>query len=389
MLTRLPPREPWVPRAADDFVDSIGVTVYGADNAHFATIEQPALERLGVRHVRDWAGLPDQSAAQVAMLRQLAESGIRTHLIFEPRFDILPEHLAQLALSLGAALESVEGPNDNDANEIDLRPADVRQYMRELRAVIDEEGLSEQVALVDSLDLEPEDKGDLSSVLDYGNFERVRDRALPAPDLSEQKAQARLTCGGKPIMVTECGYSTIESETSVPEGVAAKYILRLLLGHFDQNIARTYLDELIDGPETDTVAFMAQGLLHIDGREKPAFGALQRLIALLEDPGEPFELAPLDIQLGDTSADLRSLLLQQRDGRYALVLWQEVESFDAARGAEREVGPRAVRVQLATPPRALAVHEPLHDDAPVMEASALNDFDVQVADHPVIVLIEP
>ncbi len=50
VLTRLPPREAWVPRAADDFVDSIGVTVLYADNAHFPTIEQPALERLGVRH---------------------------------------------------------------------------------------------------------------------------------------------------------------------------------------------------------------------------------------------------------------------------------------------------------------------------------------------------
>lgn len=120
VLTSLPPPEPRVPRAADDVVDSIGITVLYADNDHFATIELPALQRLGVRHVRDWALAPSTNAEQVAMLRMLGEGGIRSQLLFEPRFGVLPEHFAPIATALGDALEGVEGANDHDANDEDL-----------------------------------------------------------------------------------------------------------------------------------------------------------------------------------------------------------------------------------------------------------------------------
>jgi hypothetical protein len=386
VLTRLPPREPWVPRAADDFVDSIGLTVPRAGDARFDTVALPALATLGVRHIRDWALVPEESAAQATTLQALAAMGIRSHLIFEPRFGVEPEHFAQLAAQLGDALESVEGPNDNDANDVDLGTEQVVAYLRALRDAIDEAQLTERVALVDALDIDPVEKGNLAEVLDYGNFERDRDRGLPALDLSEQKSAARLVCGGKPLMVTECGYSTADSDTGVSEATAAKYVLRLLLGHFEQNIARTYVDELADGPEDDSVDFMSQGLLHIDGSEKPAFGALQRLIALLTDEGPPFELSPLDVALDDVSADLRSLLLQKRDGAHALVLWQEVPSFDLV---DLDPAPRSVVIELATPAARVAVYEPAHGAEPVMELDGTLEVEVEVRDHPAVVLIEP
>jgi len=388
VLTRLSPPEPVVPRAADDLVDSIGITILRANDDHFPTIELPALERLGVRHVRDWALPPVENAEQVAMLQMLGELGIRSHLIFEPRFDVLPEHFMATASALGDALESIEGPNDNDAGDIDLSADEVIEYLRALRIAIDDAGLAGQVALVDALDIEPEDKGDLSEILDYGNFERDRDRALPALDLSDRKDAARLTCGAKPLMVTECGYSTTDGDTSVSEAAAAKYLLRLVLGHFEQNIARTYIDELMDGPDDPSLPFMAQGLLNIDGSEKPAFGALQRLLELLADEGEPFEPVPLELRLEEETDQLRQLLLQKRDGSYALILWQEVESFDGRSEGDVEVEPRTVLVALDTPAVRIRVHEPLHGKDRVASETDLRELEVSVADHPSIVLIE-
>jgi hypothetical protein len=388
VLTSLPPPEPRVPRAADDFVDSIGVTVLYASNDHFAVIEQPALERLGVRHVRDWAMQPSENAEQVAMLRMLGEAGIRSQLIFEPRFGLLPEHFAPIATALGDALESVEGANDNDANDEDLSTDDVVAQLRGLRAAIDEAGLAGQVALVDALDIEPEEKGDLSEVLDYGNFERERDRTLPAIDLSDRKEAARLACGAKPLMVTECGYSTTDSPMSVSEDAAAKYLLRLLLGHFAQNIARTYIDELMDGPEDDVQPFMAQGLLHLDGAEKPAFGALQRLIELLEDEGEAFDLEPLELAAMELPATLRSVLLQKRDGSYALALWQEVPSFAEIGEPDPEVEAMTVTLTFAVAMERIAGYAPLLDESPVLEETNVRTLAVAVPDHPIVLIIE-
>jgi len=388
VLTSLPPPEPRVPRAADDFVDSIGVTVLYADNDHFATIEQPALERLGVRHVRDWARAPSENAEQVAMLRMLGDAGIRAQLIFEPRFGLLPEHFDPIAMALADALESVEGANDNDANDEDLSTEDVVEQLRGLRAAIDDAGLTGQVALVDALDIEPEEKGDLSDVLDYGNFERDRDRTLPAIDLSDRKAAARLSCGSKPLMVTECGYSTTDSPLSVTEGAAAKYLLRLVLGHFAQNIARTYIDELMDGPEDDIEPFMAQGLLHLDGAAKPAFGALQRLIELLEDEGEAFALEPLDVAMSEAPASLRSVLLQKRDGRYALVLWQEVASFVELDQPEPDVESQRVELTFAAATARVELYEPLTSSSAVLEATGVRTLAIAVPDHPVVLVIE-
>lgn len=388
VLTSLPPPEPRVPRAADDFVDSIGVTVLYASNDHFAAIEQPALEQLGVRHVRDWALQPAENAEQVAMLRMLGEAGIRSQLIFEPRFRLLPEHFAPIATALGDALEGVEGANDNDANDEDLSAGDVIEQLRALRVAIDDAELTGQVALVDALDIEPQEKGDLSDVLDYGNFERERDRTLPAIDLSERKEAARLVCGAKPLMVTECGYSTTDSPMSVSEDAAAKYLLRLLLGHFAQNIARTYIDELMDGPDDDVQPFMAQGLLHLDGAEKPAFGALQRLIELLEDEGEAFDLEPLDMAPMEVPATLRSVLLQKRDGSYALVLWQEVPSFAELGAPAPLVEDMTVTFKFAVAMARITGYAPLRGRAAVLEETDARTVEVAVPDHPVVLIIE-
>ncbi|HMI91413.1 MAG TPA: hypothetical protein VK509_08625, partial [Polyangiales bacterium] len=124
VLTSLPPPEPIVPRAALDFTDSVGISIQPVRFApSFELAVLPRLATLGIRHVRQWAVVPGVDAgadAEIAALQMLAAMGVRLHLIFEPRFGVEPEHVAALAQALGDALESVEGPNDNDANDVDL-----------------------------------------------------------------------------------------------------------------------------------------------------------------------------------------------------------------------------------------------------------------------------
>ena len=393
VLTSLPPRAPVVPRAAAEFIDSIGVSIPPRHYApSFEQVVLPALSTLGVRHVREWAVVPngsERAEAQLAALETLAALGIRTHLIFEPRFDVQPEHLAPLADRLGDALESIEGPNDNDANEIDLSADDVVAYMHALRAAIDEAELNGDVQLVDSLDLEPEDKGDLSAILDYGNFERPRDGTLPSPDLEAEKRATRAVSGGKPIMVTECGYATAEGPTGVSEATAAKYLLRLVLGHFMQNIARTYIDELSDGPEDPTVAFMSQGLVHHrrprEARVRGAAAARSRCSTTRAARERRRRSTSWWRTLACPAA--RAAAEERRPLR-ARALARRARATTSTRAKSSRSRPIAVRIELQAAAARIAVYEPLHGNRPALEREGVAAIDVQVGDHPAIVMIE-
>jgi hypothetical protein len=73
VLTSLPPREPIVPRAASDFLDSIDVTLQPVRFApSFEDAVMRGLAALGVRHVRQWASVPGSRAAADAEIVALS-----------------------------------------------------------------------------------------------------------------------------------------------------------------------------------------------------------------------------------------------------------------------------------------------------------------------------
>lgn len=125
-------------RAADAFVDSIGIGVHLAYSdtpyvSQFATLRS-RLEELGVRHVRDdlYPGREDQ----YERLRELAGAGIGSTLILGSPANGSAglEDLLEVAASLDG-VEALEGPNEystmgGDPNWI----ANLRAYQQELYA---------------------------------------------------------------------------------------------------------------------------------------------------------------------------------------------------------------------------------------------------------------
>ena len=87
--------------------------------------------------------------------------------------------------------------------------------------------------------------------------------------------------GGKPIVTTETGY---QDGPGIPDRVTpevgGRYLPRLLIEQFRAGIARTFLYELYDFPDSGSY-----GLIHADGAPKPAFNAVKALLHLLADPG--------------------------------------------------------------------------------------------------------
>jgi hypothetical protein len=70
------------------------------------------------------------------------------------------------------------------------------------------------------------------------------------------------------------------------------------------------------------------------------------MIHLLADPGTPFTPHSLNYGLGGDTANVHRTLLQKRDGRYELLLWLEVRSWDPKSRTPIEVQPQTVTLSL-------------------------------------------
>jgi len=105
-----------IPRQADSFVNSVGVT-FGVNNEYEVGIAREALLELRVRHVRGFAqALPD---LEFRLTAELAGEELRLLLVVDPRLDVSGKDIPRL-VSAHPTLESIEGPNDFDAYGIDL-----------------------------------------------------------------------------------------------------------------------------------------------------------------------------------------------------------------------------------------------------------------------------
>lgn len=177
--------------------------------------------------------------------------------------------------------------------------------------------------------------GDLGSKGDgYGSFDWWLD-------------QADIDAPGVPVEVTETGYMaypTTKTPYTLPESVEASYTPRSLLLAFQHGIERTFLYELLD-----EVSSPGYGILHGNISPKPAFTAVQNLIANLSDKGSSFSPGKLAYSIAGGGADLNHLLLEKRDGSFWLILWLEVPSFNPANDTPIAVTPQQITLTLADP----------------------------------------
>jgi hypothetical protein len=259
--------------------------------------------------------------------------------------------------------------------------------------------------------------GDLSSVMDAGTLHPYPDADIPLAHLAPmQRALAPLNAAKKAWWVTETGYFTQPNATQnvyqpgVSEGAQAKYIGRIYLDYFAAGIPYTSVYELMDDHDDRTDAEANYGIIYNDGTPKPAYGALKNLLALLADRGPVFEPGSLSYSLGGTTSTIRQSLFEKRDGRFQLVLWNDVPVYDpkrvggwqgrVRRAWERVAGvdsashdlsnpPVPVSITLATPARAMIVYAPLKGSVPLDSVTNRSSLLVPVPDYPVVVEITP
>lgn len=397
-------------KMADDFVGSIGTnthinyfdTVYN----DYPLVKQK-LSALGIRHIRDKAHLStdeNYNEKVYSRYRDLASVGIGSNLIVDPRnlglASVNQQKISAIAQRAGGALESFEGPNEYDVSGSADWVTNLRAYQRTLYgSVKGNESTSSVPVIGPSLAhaRNADTLGDLSAYMDYGNMHPYPGGEHPASwSLDNYNViNTRKVSGTKRLMPTETGYHTAANWTGdhrgVSERAAGRYVPRLFLEYFNRGFVRTYSYELMDlkpdpNGEDREKNF---GLVRNDGTEKPAYTALKNTIGLLKDPGPAFTTGSLDYSLSGDTKDVHRTLLQKRDGRFYLVLWQEVPSYDLSAKKDILVPDRKVTLTLNTPTSEAVTYLPGNSSAAVARRDAPKQMDLAVPDHPLVVEITP
>lgn len=229
--------------------------------------------------------------------------------------------------------------------------------------------------------------GDLTRWIDRGDAHLYPGDYDPGLLVTERLAVLDPVHGGKPLCVSEGGYTTslgrgyTGGAELVPEDVAGLYAPKHLMVHLlggRKFFSYELLDEAPPYRDTDTATREAGfGLIAtptldpLTWRAKAGFEAMRRLLDLVRDGGS----APVGLRLSVTAggATLRSALLYRSDGKHLLVMWQAVDLYDWDRnkrsGRYLNVTPLSVTVTLDTA-LPVAVYEPSTRDTPVKNFTA-------------------
>ncbi|HWE02492.1 MAG TPA: hypothetical protein VG326_08770 [Tepidisphaeraceae bacterium] len=396
-------------RAADELVDSIGV------NTHFGYTDRPYAKRyddvaarlgeLGVRHIRDGV---DNRAAVANRVRALHEKfGIGALQIVGPRVDSrqpwmgkldpakIDGVLATIKTLYGEANEAIEGPNEYDnthknaaprADDADW-PATLKTYTQALYEKVKADPVLKDRSVIGPSMAHAANApkvADLSAFISFGNFHPYPGGWNPARQLDDYNLpKTRQMTGQRTLWATETGYQNAMAKppgghNPAPEGVAGKYGPRLVAEYLRHGIARAYFYELLDQDVKPADPEANFGLLRNDLTEKPIFSALKAMIALLKDPGAPFQPGRLDYSLAPMTADLHQLLLQKRDGRFYVLLWNETPCYDAVKRTEIAVAPLKITVKISQDVKRVTTYLPSGHGTTVVESF----------DHPAAIAVD-
>ena len=212
---------------------------------------------------------------------------------------------------------------------------------------------------------------------------------------STENNSSVLNAAHKPWWVTETGYYTAPHATTgvyqpgVSEAAQGKYVPRLYLDYFNAGIVHTSVYEIIDEHVSQSDAESNYGLMHNDGTPKPAYTAMKNMLTLLSDPGASFTPSkPLSYTLAGATPTIRQALFQKRDGRYYLVLWNDVLVYNTSGKTDITNSVVPLAVQFAVQPRSITRYQPLVS-ATGTTVTPSKSVAVSVLDNPVILEITP
>ncbi|MEA2708465.1 MAG: hypothetical protein QOF78_1066 [Phycisphaerales bacterium] len=390
-------------KPADAFVESLGVnTHYGngiftGGNAYADRRIDAKLAELGIRHIRDHS----YNTEALGFVDNLNSSyGIRANLILGETTRS-PADLVTL-LKAHPAYEAIEGLNEpdfagnrsynglTDSSGTNSYPA-TKAFQNDLYAAVKADpqlagvtvlspamGRSNKSQYLSGINF------DVAAMHSYAWASPTTFADKPSGGVDQALSDMSALRGSKPLWATESGYynEPATNSKSVPEHISGKYTPRLYAEFFNRGIARSYVYELADQGPDKTVREQNFGLLRFDMTEKPAFTAMKRLIDLVEDPAAPPSFTPASLAYTlNGPASVHHTLLQKSDGRFFMMLWNEVLSYDSVGHVDLNVSDVAVAVALEGGAFDVRVFEPNASASPLSTYSNVTFLNLGVPDQ--------
>lgn len=343
--------EPVRAMPADVFIDTLGVVTHlnYLDGA-YANVRNVAdnLAWLGIRHVRSF---PPGPSEPLSTYTYLAQRGVRFNFLVRPNIAESIEVAAKLNAAVPGSVAAIEGFNEIDNFPVPYRGlTGMAAGLAAQREIYTRVRSTPELASVPVYDLTGYD---LKSVetradsADYANQHAYPQNGnqptynvpggawLPAAIHSVKKFQL-------PVVITEFGYFSMPQSgwymIGVDEATQAKGVLNGYMDAAAAGVKRLYVYELLDqkpDPENKNPE-MHFGLFRVGNSPKPVAHAIRNLTAVLNasTPRSTTGVVrhSLAYTLSDMPASANSLLLQKKDSRFVLVLWNETAFWNRAEG---------------------------------------------------------
>jgi hypothetical protein len=409
-------------RKADEFIDSIGVNAhwgyYGtpydwgyADQTDGRPGLKSRLGELGLRHIRDGAHGPVYTRVNDLY----ASFGIKHTMLTGRRFpgpwpqpldvSAVPGEIAEIKANVLAATAAIEGPNEYDLSKPSGEDwvTKVRNYQTAVYSAVSGDSAFDHIPVIAPSLTHPnsyQQLGNISHITDHACVHLYQSSRYPGnPGWGGPWGSIPWGIGmsrdvqapGRPLQSTECGYQNSTASDPVPESIEARYLPRTFAEFYRHGIARSFKYEMVDLATDPANPDHHFGLLRNDLSPKPSFHVLKNLIALLKDPNPTFTPATLDYSLSGDLTNIHSLLFQKGNGRFYLMLWQEVQASDYVVDwwMPTYSGPRSLTLNLTTPIASAVIHQPLTGAAPIGSATNPTSVALSVPDHLTIIELVP
>jgi hypothetical protein len=347
------------PIPADTFLDSIGMNVH---MAYFWTsyrdekLVHRSLDYLGIRHLRDVFIAWDVARPK---FEYMAGAGMHFDFVIpvdEQRVDVptFVKNLVSLERKFPGSVSAIEGPNE--INIWPVRSGDLTglaagaQIQKDIYAGVRAEPSLNHVPIYNLTHVFTDEKpfrelGAMQPPADFANAHTYMwSWGTPTDSLEYLLKFADLVTPGKPMVDTETGYTTMQSDpySGVDEAAQAVRVVQTLLHAFMLNVKRTYLYELLDQKPDPAFTDAQQhfGIFRHDGTPKPAATAIRNLINVLKQPdGKNYANAgAASVSIENPAGKFgKSMLFQRADGARCLVLWLESPTSDKERRPVKEV----------------------------------------------------
>ena len=395
------------PRRVADFTASLGVNTHiGSDPYGKPDQIASMLAYLGMANVRQSSPTDDASLANVAALGRL---GAKIDLIVNGGGPVdLPGAMATIK-RLAPFLNAVENVNEAMLYPIKYKglggAAAAVSLQKDLySAVRSDPALSKAAVYLFTLGgIDPgaiPSIGDLSRWTDFANIHSYPPHGLrPIFVIHAAIDGGRTDAPSKPVVLTETGYYTLPQNDAwggVPEEQQASYLVSLLLDEAAAGVVRTYLYDLIDdGPDPQQDDREGHfGLFRYDGSPKTAATAIHNLTALLADASpssrtftpDGFAFTALGVPYGYTG---NTSLFQRSDGTHVIAIWNEQQLWNPdtqVAAASQHLSPL---IKLDRSYGTVLVYDPIAGPDPIATAHDASEVRLDLADHPLIVVVPP